>query len=457
MGRRGRKGGRTAVPLRASLRSIPGLLQLRALDTRFPGLVWDSESRKRRRRGSSGGHDDTVLHDGVPVPAKYWLKRALLWPNFDGGGGGNSGGGGGGGGGSGIVMDLEGWFSVTPAAAAEGIAARMLPPRLPSLGDATPGVGGVAVLDLFCGCGGNTVAFARHPDVALVVAVDCDAARLAMARHNAGVCGVAHKVVWVHGDAVALLLGALCGGARAHEPAAAPAHSAPTNGGFLRGDDVRITRTPTGGLEVALHPQPGPPPPAMVASRVRVGAVFLAPPWGGVHYSALHAFHPTRDLRILSPAAAALAAEVAARTGWEGAPRRLGGSLDAAAACGGSEAGRAGNGGDDGCADGELLVVASALVAGGGAGDEACCVGVYLPRNTDEHALQGVLERAAAATRSVSGAAWGGKGAGATGGEPLFAVWEHLSIGQHDKPLARLLYLGRDVAAQAGREGAWDA
>ena len=48
------------------------------------------------------------------------------------------------------------------------------------------------VIDGFAGCGGNTIAFART--CAHVIAIDNNRARLEMARHNAGVYGVAHKI-----------------------------------------------------------------------------------------------------------------------------------------------------------------------------------------------------------------------------------------------------------------------
>jgi trimethylguanosine synthase len=59
------------------------------------------------------------------------------------------------------------------------------------------------VIDVGCGCGGDTVGFARGG--ATVIAIERDATRLAMARHNAGVYGVSGRIRFVAGDGVALL------------------------------------------------------------------------------------------------------------------------------------------------------------------------------------------------------------------------------------------------------------
>jgi trimethylguanosine synthase len=84
----------------------------------------------------------------------------------------------------GVHHDDEGLFSATPEALAELIAR-----------DAS----GV-VIDGTCGIGSITIALARRPEVTRVIAVDVDGARLAMARHNAGLYEVAHKIDFVHGD-----------------------------------------------------------------------------------------------------------------------------------------------------------------------------------------------------------------------------------------------------------------
>lgn len=89
----------------------------------------------------------------------------------------------------GIEVDDEGLFGLTPEALALRIAA---------------GARGV-VIDGTCGAGAISIALARQPDVSRVVAVDVDAGRLAMARHNARVYGVEDRVEWVCAEAAVVV------------------------------------------------------------------------------------------------------------------------------------------------------------------------------------------------------------------------------------------------------------
>ena len=57
---------------------------------------------------------------------------------------------------------------------------------------------GRSVVDVGCGAGGNTIGFARAG--CRVTAIEPDAERLAMARHNAQIYGVAERIQFVHGD-----------------------------------------------------------------------------------------------------------------------------------------------------------------------------------------------------------------------------------------------------------------
>ena len=54
------------------------------------------------------------------------------------------------------------------------------------------------VLDAFCGVGGNAIQFALT--CGRVIAVDIDKDKIAMARHNARVYGVEHKIDFIVGD-----------------------------------------------------------------------------------------------------------------------------------------------------------------------------------------------------------------------------------------------------------------
>lgn len=99
---------------------------------------------------------------------KYWAQRYSYFSKFD----------------SGILMDVEGWYSVTPEVLAAHIAARFKPRRV--------------VVDAFCGAGGNAIQFAMRCDK--VIAIDIDPVKLHCARQNAEIYGVADKIEFVHGD-----------------------------------------------------------------------------------------------------------------------------------------------------------------------------------------------------------------------------------------------------------------
>lgn len=84
----------------------------------------------------------------------------------------------------GIRVDDEGRVGATPEALAERIA---------------EGARGV-VIDGTAGVGALTIAYARQPAVTRVIAIDVDEERLAMARHNARIYGVAERIDFIQGD-----------------------------------------------------------------------------------------------------------------------------------------------------------------------------------------------------------------------------------------------------------------
>ena len=139
----------------------------------------------------------SAAHDWDPrseETRKYWVQRYMLFSRFD----------------EGVRLDREGWFSVTPEALAEHMAERCRSDL---------------IVDAFAGVGGNAIQFAFTCE--RVVAVDIDAERLRLAKHNATVYGVADRICFVHGD-------------------------------FLE-----------------------------LAPRMRADVVFLSPPWGGPECAAL--------------------------------------------------------------------------------------------------------------------------------------------------------------------------
>uniref|UniRef100_A0A8I3W312 Trimethylguanosine synthase n=1 Tax=Callithrix jacchus TaxID=9483 RepID=A0A8I3W312_CALJA len=107
----------------------------------------------------------------VPELAKYWAQRYRLFSRFD----------------DGIKLDREGWFSVTPEKIAEHIAGRV-----------SHSFKCDVVVDAFCGVGGNTIQFALTG--MRVIAVDIDPVKIALARNNAEVYGIADKIEFICGD-----------------------------------------------------------------------------------------------------------------------------------------------------------------------------------------------------------------------------------------------------------------
>ena len=107
-----------------------------------------------------------------PAIAKYWAQRYRLFSRFD----------------EGIKMDKEGWFSVTPERIAEHIAERCCCDLL---------------IDAFCGVGGNAIQFAFTCE--RVIAIDIDPLKIALARHNATVYGVADRIEFIVGDYMKLM------------------------------------------------------------------------------------------------------------------------------------------------------------------------------------------------------------------------------------------------------------
>ncbi|KAJ3825370.1 S-adenosyl-L-methionine-dependent methyltransferase [Lentinula raphanica] len=117
----------------------------------------------------------------------------------------------------GCLLDEEGWYSVTPERIASQIAERC---RCDT------------ILDAFCGVGGNAIAFAKTCQ--RVIALDISPTRLALARHNAQIYGVAQHIEFILADYISF--------AKAYSSA-----------------------------------------PRTTASR-KIDVVFLSPPWGGPSY-----------------------------------------------------------------------------------------------------------------------------------------------------------------------------
>jgi hypothetical protein len=90
---------------------------------------------------------------------------------------------------AGVRLDDEARWSLTPEALALALGERAAALRA-----------GMKVVDAGCGAGGNAIGFARAG--CEVIAIERAPQRLAMARHNAAVYGVAERIRFVEGDAL---------------------------------------------------------------------------------------------------------------------------------------------------------------------------------------------------------------------------------------------------------------
>ncbi|CAB4405483.1 unnamed protein product [Rhizophagus irregularis] len=102
-----------------------------------------------------------------PGLEKYWHQRYLFFSLYD----------------EGIMMDEEGWYSVTPEYLAAYIAKRCACDT---------------IIDAMCGVGGNAIQFAMT--CKKVIAIDIDETKLYCAKNNARIYGVEDKIEFILGD-----------------------------------------------------------------------------------------------------------------------------------------------------------------------------------------------------------------------------------------------------------------
>jgi trimethylguanosine synthase len=213
-----------------------------------------------------------VMDRSVPNPHnnpkldKYWNQRRRLFSRFD----------------KGIQLDEEGWYSVTPEQIADHVASRLV--------DLCQG-SNIVVLDAFCGCGGNAIAFAKQPNVS-VIAVDTDRSKLRRAAHNAQIYDIpANKLVFIECNVLFVLEHCFKNGVFVLDqpiatPEAAEALMAsmppPVPTENCRGYNI-------GGIDLLTR---------------KIDAVFLDPPWGGVDYEVFGktGYDLARNMRIQRPA-----------------------------------------------------------------------------------------------------------------------------------------------------------
>ncbi|OAA64811.1 Kelch-type beta propeller [Cordyceps fumosorosea ARSEF 2679] len=165
---------------------------------------------------TDGCHHYQGTHEVPWDIQKYFSQRYSIFSYYD----------------DGICMTDDAWFGVTPEPVAKKIAEEM---------QSSPKKNRI-LIDLFCGAGGNTIAFALSERWDHIISIERDAATLACAQNNASVYEIDDGyITWVHGDSFA----------------------------FLK----TLFNNPS-----ALHPD----------LRVDLGAtiLFASPPWGGPGYPA---------------------------------------------------------------------------------------------------------------------------------------------------------------------------
>ena len=148
------------------------------------------------------GSDQPNPHDPSVVHNKYWAQRRRLFKKFD----------------EGIQLDAEGWYSVTPEVVADHVGARFVEATGRLLRCQNTNYSNrknkqkqsksMVILDAFCGCGGNAIAFAKLPasTVSLIVCVDVDRTKLRKAAHNASIYNIPpHRIVFIEANSVAVM------------------------------------------------------------------------------------------------------------------------------------------------------------------------------------------------------------------------------------------------------------
>ena len=232
----------------------------------------------------NGDNGDGILnpYPTSAVPDKFWAQRKRLFSRYD----------------EGIQIggaeDPEMWYSVTPESIANHVAERMVKMMRRVENPSDPGSRPkqeVVVLDVFCGCGGNSIAFARLSNVkkkwqgdqphVKVIAVDNNLSRLKMAASNAAIYKINRDdIVFIHADAVEVL-NHYSNGSRKSWNKDIESRNYESYAGF-----------DFGGLD--LLPDK------------KLDGVFLSPPWGGMSYTdqGKDGFDPVTSIMVESSSSA---------------------------------------------------------------------------------------------------------------------------------------------------------
>lgn len=219
----------------------------------------------------------TLQNPHDPSLDKYWAQRHRLFKRFD----------------EGIQLDGEGWYSVTPEVVADHVASRFADAS-DQLMQGSRNKGGrnkkssqaMVVLDAFCGCGGNAIAFAKllSSKVSLVISMDIDRPRLRMAAHNASIYGIPpNRIVFVEANSVAAMERCYRDGNLIMDPPPRTPDALAAYPPREIYEDFTI-----GGIDL------------LAEYGQHIDAVFMDPPWGGMDYGAMgkDGYDLSRDMKI---------------------------------------------------------------------------------------------------------------------------------------------------------------
>lgn len=197
---------------------------------------------------------------------KYWKQRRRLFSRFD----------------DGIQLDDQGWYSVTPEQIADHVATRLV-----QFTSGKP----IIVLDAFGGCGGNSIALAKHPNVK-VIAIDIDRTKLRKAAHNASLYHIPpSRLVLMECNALFVLEHCYRHGQFVlDQPVATPEQAEVLMQAMP--PPVASETTPAGYLIGGIDVLPP-----------HIDVIFMDPPWGGVNYGVLgkNGYDLARDMRLPRP------------------------------------------------------------------------------------------------------------------------------------------------------------
>ena len=218
---------------------------------------WKRKRKKPKIIGTSnlGNQDSPNPFLKEEVDDKYWHQRYRFFELYD----------------CGIKLDRESWFSVTPEKIALHTANRVASIVSAEQHHIDSAAKKIVVLDAFCGCGGNAIAFARQLTVDQVICIDIDLTKLRLTANNAAVYGVpAKKIHFIHGNSIEIMRDIAN-----HNNISAPQLM----------DEIKNKEASSAIVEqyrgydiLAYFPR-------LVDSLPNIDVVFLSPPWGGPNYN----------------------------------------------------------------------------------------------------------------------------------------------------------------------------